>query len=78
MRLKNITQVNEFIKAIDNCEGNVYVTSPYGDKINLKSKLSQYVAVSELIGEHADELELWCDKKDDEGILFKFLSTYDK
>ena len=49
MKLKNIDQVHEFLKVVNECEGDVYLTSQYGDKYNLKSKLSQYIAVAALL-----------------------------
>lgn len=72
MKLKNIDEVNEFLSVIDTCEGNVYLTSPYGDRYNLKSKLAQFVAIAALIGEKGNELELFCDTKADENKLVKF------
>ena len=77
MKLKNIEQVESFIKVIDSCIGNVYITSKYGDRYNMKSTLTQYIAISALLGEHADELEIWCDYKEDEGKIIGFLRDYD-
>ncbi len=76
MKLKNIDQVHDFLKIVESCKGDVYLTSSYGDKYNLKSKLSQYIAVAALLGEHGDELELWCDDKEDEPILLNYLMTH--
>lgn len=76
MKLKNIDQVHEFLKIVNECQGDVYLTSQYGDKYNLKSKLSQYIAVAALLGEHGDELEIWCENKDDEGIVLNYLMTH--
>jgi len=73
MKIRNIKEAEEFIKTVDSCKGDVYLTSEYGDKFNLKSKLSQYVGIATLIGEHASDLELWCDDKDDEA---KFLRLF--
>ncbi len=73
MKLQNIDQLHEFLKIIDDCKGDVYLTSPYGDKYNLKSKLSQYIAVAALLGEHGDELEIWCDDKEDETKIIQYL-----
>ncbi len=77
MKLKNIDQVNDFIAAVNDCSGDVFITSEYGDKFNLKSKLSQYVAIAALVGEHADDLELWCSDKEDEYKMLKFLETHE-
>lgn len=76
MKLKNIDQVNELISAVDECKGDVFITSEYGDKFNLKSKLSQYVAIAALIGDHAQDLELWCTDKEDEYKMLKFLDDH--
>ena len=54
MKIRNIKEVNEFIKTIDSCKGNVYLTSVFGDKYNLKSKLSQYVGIAAMIGNQAN------------------------
>ena len=43
MKIQNISDVNTFFKVIDSCKGTVELVSPEGDRINLKSKLSQYL-----------------------------------
>lgn len=73
MKLTKINHVEDFLAAVNKCKSGVYLTSSDGDKYNLKSALSQYVAIGALLGEHGDELELWCDSKDDEGFLLEFL-----
>ena len=50
MRIKKINHVNEFLQAIEKCKHEVWLTSPYGDKYNLKSTLSQCVAIAALLG----------------------------
>ena len=73
MKIKNIKDVETFLDIVNSCNGEVTLTSIYGDKFNMKSKLTQYVAVSALLGEHGDELELWCSEKSDEE---KFLKMF--
>ena len=72
MKLANVREVSNFLKTIDECDGDVWLESIDGDKINLKSKLSQYVAISALINCEADNLELFCSRKEDEMKFFKF------
>lgn len=74
MKLTNITEAENFLKAVDECTGDVWLESVEGDKINLKSKLSQYVAISALISCESDKLELFCSKLEDEERFFKFFS----
>ena len=66
MKIKNVKDVETFLKVVNECKGEVTLTSIYGDKYNLKSTLTQYVAVAALVGEHGEDLELWCTDKDDE------------
>ena len=74
MKLKNIKEVNNFLNAVNQCEGDVWLESVDGDKINLKSKLSQYVAISALISCESDSLELFCSLPEDEMKFFKFFN----
>ena len=74
MKFKNIKDVETFLNIVDRCTGEVTLTSIYSDKFNMKSKLTQYVAVSALLGEHGDELELWCSEKVDEEKFLKMFS----
>ncbi len=73
MKFSNASDVNDFIAAVDSCKGEVYLTSAFGDKYNLKSKFSQFIGIGELLKEHGDELELFCDEKEDERKLINFL-----
>ena len=57
-------------------KGEVTLTSVYGDKYNLKSALTQYVAVAALVGDHGEELELWCTDKDDEKKFLKMFNEH--
>lgn len=76
MKIRKIEDVNTFLKAVDQCKGDVTLTSQYGDKFNLKSKLTQYVAVAALLGDHGDELELWCTDKEDEARFLKMFKEH--
>ena len=51
----------------------MYLKSQEGDVFNLKSSMSQYIAVGRLIEESGDSLELFADSKEDEARLLKFL-----
>ena len=48
MKVQNISDVNAFFKMIDECKGVVELVSDEGDRINLKSKLSQYLSMATL------------------------------
>lgn len=65
--------VPEFLKVLDECEGNVYLVSREGDHLNLKSKLCQLVGLTQLIeGGKIAEAFIVCEKPEDESKLFRF------
>ena len=76
MKIKNIKNVETFLEVVNGCKGEVILTSVYGDKYNLKSALTQYVAVAALVGDHGEELELWCTDKDDEKKFLKMFNEH--
>ena len=51
MKITNIADINGFFEQVKKCRGNVYLHTNEGDKLNLKSKLTQYVAFSSLFNE---------------------------
>ena len=78
MKLKNIKEVDAFRTVIHTCTGDVYLKSQDGDVFNLKSALSEYIALGQLLSEQGDNLELFADKREDEAKLISFLAELDK
>ncbi len=46
MKITNIKNVDAFFKMIDQCSGKVELVTEEGDRLNLKSKLCQVVALA--------------------------------
>ena len=70
--------VSEFLAVLDTCEGNVYLVTRDGDKLNLRSKLSQLVGLTQLIeGGKITEASIVCENKSDESKLFR-LNLFDE
>ena len=78
MKLSNVTDVQKFITAVNACENDVYLKSLEGDVFNLKSSLSQYIAIGRLLEESGDTLELFAQTREDEALLLKMLSDLGK
>ena len=78
MKLINIKEVEEFRKVVHECEGDVYLKSAEGDVFNLKSAMSEYIALGRLLSEQGDSLELFADRREDEARLLKFLGELDR
>lgn len=79
MKVNVIKDVTDFFKAVDSCEGNVYLTTKSGDKLNLKSELTKYVAVANIFSNNKIlsnlNVEIICDNSADISILTNYLIT---
>lgn len=63
----------EFINALESCSGNVYLESDEGDCINLRSRLSALIGLSQIIkGGLVTKATLRCENPEDESRLFRF------
>ena len=72
LNLHNI-DVAEFLAVLDTCEGNVFLVTNEGDRLNLKSKLCQLVGLTKLIeGGKIAEASVYCENVRDESKLFRF------
>lgn len=57
MKVQNITDVDKFFEVIDSCKGKVELVTGEGDRLNLKSKLSQYVSMANIF--RMEQLQNW-------------------
>jgi len=76
MKLSNISAVNDFLAIIPECKGEVWVESVDGDKFNLKSSMSRYIALGRIIEERGADLELFCSDSADEQRFYEFFSKH--
>ena len=74
MKVQSITDIEGFFKVVDECKGRVELVTGEGDRLNLKSKLSQYVSMANIFpnGE-IPELELIAYEKEDTDRLISFM-----
>jgi hypothetical protein len=74
MKVMNITNIKGLFNTIDSCKGKVELVTGEGDRLNLKSKLSQYVALANVFSDgKIDELELIAYEKEDIDKLISFM-----
>lgn len=74
MKLLNITDIDGFFEVINSCTGKVELVSDEGDRINLKSKLSQYFSMAKLFSDGTiDELEIVAYEPEDIEKLIDFM-----
>ena len=74
MKVQNITDIDKFFKTVDSCSGKVELVTGEGDRLNLKSKLSQYVSMANLFSDGTiDELEIVAYEPEDINKLISFM-----
>lgn len=74
MKVQNIKDIDKFFKVIDSCIGKVELVTGEGDRLNLKSKLSQYVSLANLFSDGTiDELEIIAYESEDAFKLVEFM-----
>lgn len=74
MKIKNINNVEKFFEVVDSCTGKVELVTGEGDRLNLKSKLCQYVSLANIFSNgEIPELEIIASEKEDIDKLFNFM-----
>ena len=46
MKITNLSNVEGFLKTVSECKGTVELVTKEGDRLNLKSELTKYVALT--------------------------------
>lgn len=74
MKVQNITNIDKFFEVINSCKGKVELVTGEGDRLNLKSKLSQYVSMANIFSDGTiAELELLAYEPEDINKLLNFM-----
>ena len=74
MKITNISNIEAFFKVVDQCKGKVELVTGEGDRLNLKSKLCQYVSLANIISNgEIPELEVIAHEPEDVNRLVTFM-----
>ena len=74
MKVQNIKNINRFFEVVDACEGKVELVTGEGDRLNLKSKLCQYVSMANIFSNgEIPELEIIAYEQEDIDKLINFM-----
>ena len=74
MKVQNITDINRFFEVIDSCKGKVELVTGEGDRLNLKSKLCQYVSLANIFSNgEIPELEILAYEPEDIEKLISYM-----
>ena len=74
MKIQNINNIEKFFQVVDSCSGKVELVTGEGDRLNLKSKLCQYVSMASIFSNgEIPELEIIAYEKEDIDKLIAFM-----
>ena len=74
MKVVHIKDINGFFETVDTCKGKVELITGEGDRLNLKSKLSQYVSMANIFSNgEIPELEIIAYEPEDMKLLLDFM-----
>lgn len=74
MKITNIKDIDKFFEVVDSCKGRVELVTSEGDRLNLKSKLSQYVSLANVFSNgDIPEIDIVAYEKDDIEKLMKYM-----
>ena len=74
IKVQNISDIEGFFKVVDSCKGKVELVTGEGDRLNLKSKLSQYVSMANIFSNgEIPELEVIAYEPEDTDKLINFM-----
>ena len=74
MKVMGIKDIDKFFEVIDSCKGRVELVTGEGDRLNLKSKLCQYVSLANIFSNgEIPELEIIAYEKEDIDKLLEFM-----
>ena len=74
MKFRHIKDIDGFFEAVGSCKGRVELVTDEGDRLNLKSKLTQYLSMATLFSNgYIKELDLVAHDKEDIERLIKYM-----
>ena len=74
MKIQNINNIDKFFQVVDSCAGKVELVTGEGDRLNLKSKLCQFVSMASIFScTEIPELEIVAHEKEDIEKLIQFM-----
>ncbi len=76
MKITNIANPGRFFEALNKTKGSVELVTDEGDRLNLKSKLCQYIALTQMFTDgKIESVEIILSEPDDLAILSPYLKS---
>lgn len=74
MKITNISDPKGFFEMLKQCTGNIELVTEDGDRLNLKSKLCQYIAMTDIFSNaEIGEMEILFSNTHDAALVVNFL-----
>lgn len=74
MKVMNIDEPEKFFEVINKCKGTVELVTAEGDRLNLKSQLTKYVAFTRLFADNTiPEMEIVAHDPEDVNRLLDYM-----
>jgi hypothetical protein len=74
MKIKNISNPQRFFEVLNECKGRVELVTSEGDRLNLKSTLCQYIALTQMFKDaRIDDVDLIVSEPEDFVRLMNFI-----
>ena len=74
MKVMNIDDPEKFFEVVNACKGTVELVTKEGDRLNLKSQLTKYVAFTKLFADNAiPEMEIVAHEPEDVNRLLDYM-----
>ena len=74
MKISNINNPQRFFDVVQHCEGRVELVTDEGDRLNLKSKLCQYIMLTQMFKDATiANVEILLSEPSDIDLLMDFL-----
>lgn len=79
MKIEKVSDVQGFFKMIDQCKGRVELLTGEGDRLNLKSRLCQYLSMSQIFSKQEElHLEIIASEEEDLQKICLYLANEEK
>ena len=74
MKVMNIDDPEKFFEVINKCKGTVELVTAEGDRLNLRSQLTKYVAITKLFADNMiPEMEIVAHDPEDVNRLLEYM-----
>ena len=76
MKIRSMRELAAFNEMLNRCCGQVWLEAPNGERIDLKEESARTRGLSALLGERAEEYEIYARRREDEVLLLDYICTW--